>query len=136
MKILLDTNILLYAMDKSSKYHSISVGILENEKFKLFTSLKNISELISVNSKKGVDKKITLNFITETILEISELIFPTKKSFNEFLKIISNYEVRGNKVYDMEIVSIMLAHELDTIATFNHKDFIEIDEIKILHDCL
>ena len=136
MKILIDTNVLLYAMDISSKYHEVSVRILENEKYELFISLKNISELISVNSKKEVNKKITLDFITETILEISELIFPNENSFAEFLKIISKYEIKGNKVYDMEIVSIMLAHGIGTIATFNHKDFQEIDKINILEECL
>ncbi len=136
MKILIDTNVLLYAMDKSSKYHEVSVSILENEEYELFTSLKNISELISVNSKIGIDKKITLDFITETILEISELIFSSKTSFDIFLQIISDYNVRGNKVYDMEIVSIMSANGIGTLATFNHKDFREIDKIKILEECL
>ena len=136
MKILLDTNILLYAMDRSSKYYDISVNILENKEYELFVSTKNIAEAFSVNSKKGIDKKITIQYINETILEISTMLFPNKLSFNKFVKIISDNDIKGNKVYDMEIVSIMLAHGLDTIATFNHKDFKGIDEIQILEECL
>ncbi len=52
MKILLDTNVLLYAMDRSSKYHKISISILENTEYKLFVSTKNIAEMFAVCSKK------------------------------------------------------------------------------------
>ena len=134
-KILLDTNLLLYSMDANSKFYEISTNILENEAYDLFVSTKNIAELLAVNSKLKIDKSITLSFINE-ILDISTLLYPTKHSFDIFLQIISNYSIKGNKVYDMEIVSIMLANKLDTIATFNHKDFREISEIQILNECI
>ena len=136
MKILLDSNILLYAMDKKSKYHTISINILENKKYELFVSTKNIAEILAVSSKIKIDKTLVLNFIDNIIFKVSNLIYPNKESFNQFLKIIKNYNIKGNQVYDMEIASIMLVNGINTIATFNHKDFREISEIEILEDCL
>ena len=136
MKILLDTNILLYAMDKKSKYHANSINILENNKYELFVSTKNIAEMLAVSSKIKTDKQLVLNFIDKVVLKISDLIYPNKQSFDKFIQIITNYHIKGNKVFDMEIASIMLANNINTIATFNHKDFKEISEIQILNECL
>ena len=38
----------------------------------------------------------------------------------------------GTKVYDLEIVSIMLANNINEIETFNFKDFEKFSEITIL----
>jgi predicted nucleic acid-binding protein len=98
-------------------------------------STKNISEILAVGSKIKIDKSLVLKFIETIVFEVSNLIYPNKESFNQFLKIIKKYNIKGNQVYDMEIASIMLANNINTIATFNHKDFAEIDEIEILEDC-
>ena len=135
MKILLDTNVLLYAMDKSSKYNKISINILENEEYKLFVSTKNIAEIFAVSSKKKINKEIILKFVNEIVLEICTLLYPDSKSFEKFKQIISDNNIIGNKVYDMEIASIIITNKLDAIATFNHKDFKNINEISILKDC-
>lgn len=135
MKVLLDTNILLYAMDNSSKYNKVFIGILENPAYELYVSTKNISELIAVCSKLEIDKKIVLQYINDTILNICSLLFPNKQSTKVFLQIIENKQIKGNKVYDMEIASILIVNKIDRIATFNHKDFKEISEVTILEEC-
>lgn len=129
MKVLLDTNILIYAIDQNSKYYKISINILKNMRYELFVSTKNIAELLSVTSKMGIGKNINLEYIDETVLDISKVLYPNEFSFKEFIQIISEYNIKGNKVYDMEIVSIMLANKIDTIATFNRKDFENIKNI-------
>ncbi len=135
MKILLDTNVLLYAMDRSSKYHKISISILENTEYKLFVSTKNIAEMFAVCSKKNISKQIVFKFINKTILQICTLLYPDNRSFEKFIQIISEKNIKGNKVYDMEIASISIVNRLDAIATFNHKDFKIINEISILNEC-
>jgi len=42
-KILVDTNVFIYAFDESSQFHKKTVAILENEENELFTTTKNIS---------------------------------------------------------------------------------------------
>ncbi len=135
MKILLDSNVLLYAIDKQSKYHTISIDILENKNYELFVSTKNIAEVLSVCSKIGVSKDLILRFMDNIVFKVATLIYPNEHSFKHFIEIIRKYNIKGNQVYDMEIASIMLANNINTIATFNHKDFKEINEIEILKDC-
>ncbi len=69
------------------------------------------------------------------MLEICTLLYPDSKSFEKFKQIISDNNIIGNKVYDMEIASIIITNKLDAIATFNHKDFKNLSEITILEDC-
>lgn len=132
MKVLIDTNVLLYAMDKSSAFNKISVEILENTNYELFVSTKNISELIAVCTKQNIDRQIILAYIEE----IATLLYPNKQSFDKFLKIITENEIKGNAVYDMEIVAIAQTNAVNQIATFNHKDFRNINNITILPECL
>jgi hypothetical protein len=46
--------------------------------------------------------------------------------------LIRNYDPRGNSVYDIEIVSVMLANGLRKDATANIDDFSNIDEIEVI----
>ena len=46
--VLVDTNILLYAIDEDSKYFIEVQSFLNNKAFNFFTTSKNISEFLSV----------------------------------------------------------------------------------------
>ncbi|HED06742.1 MAG TPA: PIN domain-containing protein [Ignavibacteria bacterium] len=46
--ILIDTNLLIYAIDEDSKYYNSVQKILYDESNNLFTTSKNISEFLSV----------------------------------------------------------------------------------------
>ncbi len=134
--VLIDTNILIYALEKSSVFHKKSVDILTSKKYKHYISTKNIAELFAVCLKKEIHKEKIISYLHDTILNTCILIYPNKQSFYQFINLMSKYNVKGNRVYDIEIVSIMLANGIDTIATFNNKDFININEIQILKECL
>ncbi len=54
------------------------------------------------------------------------------KSLVLFEKLVQQYQSKGNVVFDIEIVSIMLDNGVDQIAPFNKKDFINITEVHIL----
>ncbi|NPA36838.1 MAG: type II toxin-antitoxin system VapC family toxin [Chlorobi bacterium] len=135
MDVLLDTNVLFYFFDKSSKYHNLSSEIIENLDNRLFVSIKNISEFISVSSKIGISQKQVIDFISE-VIHFCTILYGNDTSLAKFLQLIEKYKVKGNRVYDIEIVSIMLTNNINTIATFNTKDFKEITEINILPVCL
>ena len=49
-----------------------------------------------------------------------------------FIQLFEKYFPAGNRVHDIEIASIALAGKIKSIATFNTKDFHQIDEIKLL----
>ena len=130
INLLIDTNVLVYAFDQDSVYYHSAVSIFLNPNHNLFITSKNISEFFAVTSKSKVSFKSSLNFYEELKIN-STILFPTEKSLSIFEKLIQQYQPKGNQVFDIEIVSIMLDNGINHIATFNQKDFINISEIQI-----
>ena len=128
--LLIDTNVWIYAMDKKSIYCQFAQGILLNPNHNLFITSKNISEFFAVTSKKKIDPNSCLISFYE-IKTVTKILFPTLESLSIFEKLIQQYQPKGNQVFDIEIVSIMLDNGINHIATFNQKDFINISEIQI-----
>jgi len=129
--ILLDTNILIYAFDESSEFHQKSVELFEDEENNLFVTTKNISDFFAVCSKLNFDLNKTLGFYTD-IKENFEILKPSEYSLTIFESLIRKYNPRGNRVYDIEIVSVMLTNSLTKVATANIGDFSNIDEIEVI----
>ena len=129
--ILLDTNILIYAFEETSDFHKKSAELFLNEENNLFVATKNISEFFAVCSKLSLDLDKTFGFYSD-LKENCTILKPTDKSLEIFENLIKKYKPRGNRVYDIEIVSIMLANELNKVATANIDDFKNIDEIDLI----
>ena len=129
--LVLDTNILIYNLDKKSKYFLMTEEILMNTKYNFFITSKNISEFVSVLSKYSFGYQ---NIYTEVsnIVKNFRVLFPSDASVNIFIQLLNKYKPRRNRVFDIEIVSIMLANNIDKIATVNIKDFKDINEISLI----
>jgi len=128
--ILIDTNVLIYGIDKKSELHKRSKDILTHPDYNLFITTKNISEYFAVCSKLKMDALIVKGFYND-IKKNVEILYPDKNSLEIFEKLIDKYKSAGNRVYDIEIVSIMLANGVKTLATLNTKDFDQIEEIEL-----
>ena len=129
--LLVDTNILIYAMDKSSAYHPIAKSILINPSYKLFITTKNVSEFFAVSSKLKIDLQTCFDFYRD-IKYNCNILLPSVTSLPLFETLVQQYQPKGNRVFDIEIVSVMLANAIQQIATFNQKDFIHIKEVQVL----
>lgn len=130
INVLIDTNVLIYGLDKSSLYHQPAAAILTLPDLDLFVTTKNISEFFAVTSKLKLPVKVCQEFYKDLKINTT-ILFPTEESLTIFEQLTRHYHPIGNQVYDMEIVSIMLANEVTQVATFNHKDFKGIKEIQI-----
>ncbi len=129
--ILVDTNIFIYAFDKSSEFYQKSQSIFRDGEYELFTTSKNISEFFCVCSKLNFDLTLTLGFYAD-IKDNFNILTPCQNSLNIFESLIKKYNPRGNRVYDIEIVSIMLANGLSKVVTANIGDFKNIEEIELI----
>lgn len=130
--VLLDTNILIYALDRSSAFHEKSVHIIENPGFELYITSKVVSEYFAVCSRLELDNSVVLNFYRE-LRNNSSLIFPNDASIEVFETMLQKYRPKGTRVYDVEIASIAYSYNIDFLASFNVGDFGKIDEIKLLN---
>lgn len=132
--VLVDTNILLYAIDEDSKYFSDVEKILNDSTINLFTTSKNISEFLSVITripKNAFPINEALQIIEE-FNSVFTVLYPTEKSNIIFLELLKKYSPIGLKIHDFEIVSIGLENKISQIVTLNKKDFEEIEEISLV----
>lgn len=133
-KLAVDTNVFVYALDKDSKYHHWSRSILSSNKFELYTTSKNITELLTVlTARKGFD--LDLNVALKYAKSISRsirVLFPDHLSMELLFEMSSRYKYRGIKVHDLEIAAIALSNEVYEIATQNSTDFKKIKELNVL----
>ncbi len=131
-KIVLDTNVLIYALDIQSAFHERSVAILQAEDNQLFITTKNISEYFAVCSKLAIEREKVFGFYEDLLTNVI-FLYPSEASLQFFHFLLQKYEPKGNRVYDVEIVSVMLAHQLRHVATFNVADFRDIAEVEIFN---
>nr|NQU89181.1 PIN domain-containing protein [Bacteroidota bacterium] len=131
INILIDTNVLIYAFDKTSQFHEQSAKQFRSEENNLFTTTKNISEFFAVCSKLNLDFAKTFGFYTD-VKENFTILKPDALSLLKFEFLLKKYQPKGNRVYDIEIVSIMLANELKNIVTANITDFKNVTEVELI----
>ena len=130
-KVVIDTNILIYSILEDNKYYIESRNLIKNNFHNIVLTSKNISEFIVVLTKMNIDYS-TINEHLRLLKDNFKLLYPDDKSIESFYKLIDKYKPKGNKVYDIEIVSILLANGVNKIATFNKSDFQDITEIEII----
>lgn len=132
--VLIDTNILLYAIDEDSKYFTDVQKFLNDDSIKFYTTSKNISEFLAVitripNNSISIQDALKL---VEEFQTIFSILYPNEKSNQIFLELLKKYSPIGLKIHDYEIVSIGLANDIKDVATYNTKDFIGIEEIMLV----
>lgn len=128
--IFLDTNVLLYALDKGSPYHTSASSLLKNPNLNFFVTTKVISEYFAVCSKLGV--LLSDAFVLyRSVSQNAKILFPGNSSLAIFEQLLQKYQPKGNRVFDLEIVSVAVANQIPEIATVNLKDFSGITEITV-----
>ena len=129
-KALVDTNVFVYAYDQSSVYHRRAVTFLSNSSVDFYTSTKNIAGFFAVLSKMNEPFLKVWQFY-QSIRANCVLLFPTRLSLSIFETLLEKYQPKGNRIFDMEVVSIAVANGLPEVATVNVKDFMAGAEITV-----
>lgn len=132
-KLLIDTNILVYAIDEDSQFYTKAQSVLYDSNSILFTTSKNLSEFLVVITK-GVNAATSVGEALAVLNDYQNLltvIYPNEKSFSIFKELLRKYQPTGLRIHDLEIISIGLAHNLNQVATINIKDFNDIEEITL-----
>jgi len=137
-KLLIDTNILVYAFDSSSPYHQTGASILRlcfKQKISGHITHQNITEF----SKVFIEKyKISPLKLKPEIRKIThrlnlELILPTPQTLPHFIKLLKFSKVKGTHIFDLYLAATMLSNRINKIITFNTKDFAPIPELQTHH---
>ena len=133
-RILVDTNVLIYAIDEDSKYNSRTKKLLTNPKYNFYTTSKNLAEFIVVLTK-AIAVPLTVKESVDLLESLTEnfiILYTSKNTYRQFRKLLIKYKPRGLKIHDFEIAGIALENGINKIATINVKDFKDIDELDLI----
>lgn len=132
-EVLVDTNVLIYALDVDSEYHAWATQLLGRGNLQCCTTSKNLSELIAVlgRGKEALDQDTILRVVME-IQQQMPVLYPTPESLSQFLELLKTVPAQGTQVHDVEIAAIGLAHGVNHVATVNQKDFHRIPGVTVL----
>jgi predicted nucleic acid-binding protein len=139
-KVLVDTNILIYAIDSASQFYGKSQALLdqvENGEIQVFIAEKSLYELAAVLSSPAFIGKIEPNQIRQHLLYFADnstftILYSTPNITNTSWRLFFNLSPRKNRIYDLVLAATAIEYDIDTIYTKNVRDFESIKELEIV----
>lgn len=135
---LIDSNVLIYALNAASSKHTVALGYLEKYVGSYTLAHQNVLETWRVLSHpsyiKAFGGKGNLGQqIGQLISAADEMIFPNELTLQLFEKLTQRPEVSGNHVFDAYLVATMLTNGVDEMVTDNERDMTKFPEIRVVN---
>jgi len=140
-RLLIDTNVLIYAVDDSSKHHTASRSVLDraqSENGNLCTAPQNFAEFFSlVTNPRRVTSPQSVEEALKTVEAMMSLpglgVLPVPLDVvMRWIELCRKHSVKGAGIYDLQIVATMQANGVHRIATFDAADFQPFPEIEVV----
>ncbi len=138
---LLDTNILVYAADKSSPFHKAAVNLRNrgmngeiplcispqvlNEFFAIITAPKRVA---NPRSQEDARREMEKYLNSQSILKI----YPGGEVIRKIIELLKRYKVTRQEIFDLQLVATMLLNNVSRIYTYNSDDFDKYEELEVL----
>lgn len=141
MRCLIDTNVLLRAIDRNHPHSGLvrrSLIMLRRQGIELFFTPQNLIEFWAV-ATRPVDSNGLGMSVDWTAVQLSRikrffnLVADTPDAFPEWERLVLRYQVSGKKVHDARLVAAMKVNGISQILTFNADDFARYGEIRVIH---
>lgn len=138
---LLDTNVLVYAADTSSPFHTASRELRDRGKegdVLLCVSPQVLLEFFAViTNPKRVTKPLAPKEAIEDVKNYVKAkkilkIYPTKDSLKMMMDLAEKHKVKKQEIFDIQLAATMLSNNVTKIYTYNTKHFSKFKEIKVL----
>lgn len=134
--MLVDSNILVYAINKKSPKYKKAVKFLEDNKFELVLAHQNILETIKVLTQKKYSHPISSELATNSVSLIANagrVISPNNITYPIVLDYVKKFKLSGNRIFDAYLAATALSNGIYEIATDNIKDFQKFKEVKVIN---
>ena len=138
---LLDTNILLRLIEKTSPQHKTVLQALTQIATKndsSFIVMQSITELWAVATRPITANGLgytTARVRTEVdgLLQRFDLLPENELIFEVWLELVTVYSVQGKPTHDARLVAAMMTHGIENILTINTADFKRFTQVKAVH---
>lgn len=134
--MLVDTNILIYAINADSPKHKPAKQFLSENKENLLISHQIIFEAIRVLTHPKFSQPMTPKSAVKSIsaiVEVCQKIYPNQETYYLTLELIKQFSLSGNRIFDCYLAATAITNGVYEIATDNTKDFKKFIEIKIIN---
>lgn len=134
--MLIDSNILIYAINADSPKHKKAQLFVEENAPNLEIAHQNILETLRVLTHKGFQNPMELaDAITavKAIAQLCRIISPNRTAYYLSVELITKYKLRGNRIFDAYLTATALSSGVEVIATDNVKDFKKFAPLKIIN---
>lgn len=138
--VLVDTNILVYAHNQDSLFHSQALHLIHlvlAGEIKGILTEQNLLEFYAIitDPRRVTNPLATteaLKLINNYLNSPFEIILPTKDSMEIILSLCKQKKICGSQIFDAFLVATMLSNQVKTIITLNVKDFMHFIQIEII----
>ena len=135
----LDTNILVYAADESFPLHSTARTVrdraaAEHQKVRLCYSVLLEFFAVVTDSRRVGNPLSPAEAWREVNAYLStfDVLYPDEDTFTQLGKLVAQYQITRQAIFDALIVATMIQHGVKGIYTDNRKDFAAFNEIEVL----
>lgn len=141
-KYALDTNILIYSLDRKSRYYQKSrhiISLVKTDYIQGFVTDKNFYEFYAVLSNLTKKKMLISESEFKNTIQIFRDIFKNKiitakpETLNLTLDLMNNLDSSksGKYIHDVVSAAICISHSIDSFITYNTKDFVGIPGLRV-----
>jgi len=137
---IVDTNVLVYALDADAPQHTAARALLEAARDEVSATLFVTSQILCefysiVTNPRRVPKPRSAAEATTAISSLLAFLHvlpvPTH-AVDGLLDLLRRHSVTGGDVFDLHIVATMQANDVHRIYTFNTADFAVFPELSIV----
>lgn len=134
--MLVDSNILVYAINRRSPKNKMAQIFLKNNIGNLQVAHQNILEALRVLTHPKFPSPMKIKNALraiEKVLKACRIISPVEKTIYITLLLIKKNKLVSDQIFDTYLVATALSNEITTIATDNIRDFKKFKEIKLIN---
>ncbi|MBI4062418.1 PIN domain-containing protein [Candidatus Gottesmanbacteria bacterium] len=134
--MLIDTNLIIYAINRASPKHKRAKQFLVQNQHNLAVADQNILEALRVLTHPKFSRPMTFFQAAKAVDGITlaaKIVAPTEETLPIARALMDTYTRAENRVFDAYLVATMLSHDIQEIATDNERDFIMYKEIAVIN---
>ncbi len=134
--ILIDSNILVYAINSSSPKHLLAQAYLQAHAGQMTVAHQNIFETLRVLTHNKFPSPMPTDDAITSIMNIAkgcDVIEPQTDTYQIALALIQKHNLKGDKVFDAYLAATAMSLGITNIITDNVKDFLPFDGITAIN---
>ena len=140
-RALIDTNIVVYALDPQSEFYGPSAALLgqcQTAESGLCVAPRVLAEFYRVITdprkvRTAYDSEVALRAIEDLVAQPGLEVLPVPNDLiARWIELVRRRPVKGAKLFDVTLVATMLANDVTRIYTYNRVDFEPFEELEVL----